>query len=196
MLVSYVEQNVRQRIEGWSKRFLPWAGKEVLLKSVAQAMPTLTMSVYLMSISLCERLERCMNKYWWDNESGGGIHWLTWDRMSMAEVVGGLGFKQLHNFNLALLGKQGWLLLTNPTTLVARIFQARYYPKSSFMEATVGHNLAIVGEVSMMLISSPKQEPVGDLVMGIPRVFGVNLGYWIRRTLLFQQKCLCHFIKH
>lgn len=134
--------------------------------------------------------------YWWDNESGGGIHWLAWDRMSMAKGVGGLGFKQLHNFNLALLGKQGWLLLTNPTTLVARIFQARYYPKSSFMEATVEHNLAIVGEVSMMLNSSPKQEPVGDLVMGIPRVFGVNLGYWIRRTLLFQQKCLCHFIKH
>lgn len=51
-----------------------------------------------------------------------------------------MGFKQIHHFNVALLGKQGWRLLTNPNSLVARVFQARYYPKSSFMEASIGHN--------------------------------------------------------
>ncbi|XP_019166608.1 PREDICTED: uncharacterized protein LOC109162341 [Ipomoea nil] len=37
---AYVEQKLRQRFGSWNKRLLSKAGKEVLLKSVAQAMPT------------------------------------------------------------------------------------------------------------------------------------------------------------
>ncbi|XP_019183947.1 PREDICTED: uncharacterized protein LOC109178852 [Ipomoea nil] len=51
-----------------------------------------------------------------------------------------MGFKRLHEFNVALLAKQGWRLLTNPESLVARVFKARYYPTSSFYEATIGGN--------------------------------------------------------
>ncbi|XP_031126982.1 uncharacterized protein LOC116029213 [Ipomoea triloba] len=138
---SYVEQKLRQRVGAWNKKFLTRAGKEVLLKSVAHAMPTFTMSVFLLPIFLCERLERCMNMFWWRNGNDGkGIHWLSWDKLCVPKCKGGLGFKQIHQFNVALLGKQGWRLLTNPHSLVARVFQARYYPKTTFLEATIGYN--------------------------------------------------------
>ncbi|XP_019177733.1 PREDICTED: uncharacterized protein LOC109172938 [Ipomoea nil] len=101
-------------------------GKDVLLKSVAQAMPTYTMSIYLLPMTLCVSLERLMNRYWWGKSNVvDGIHWMAWDRMCVPKKHGGMGFKRLHEFNLALLGKQGWRMLTCPESLVARIFKAR-----------------------------------------------------------------------
>ncbi|XP_019161424.1 PREDICTED: uncharacterized protein LOC109158061 [Ipomoea nil] len=43
---SYIEDKIKQRIGTWNKRLLSQAGKEVLLKSVAQSMPTFSMSVF------------------------------------------------------------------------------------------------------------------------------------------------------
>lgn len=52
----------------------------------------------------------------------------------------GLGMKQLHHFNISLLAKQGWRILTNPETLVARVFKACYFPKKDFLQAMLGNN--------------------------------------------------------
>ncbi|XP_019177743.1 PREDICTED: uncharacterized protein LOC109172948 [Ipomoea nil] len=78
--------------------------------------------------------------WWWNGRDGGGIHWMTWDKLSKPKKFGGLGFKDLRAFNLAMLGKQGWRFLTNPQSLVARVYKARYYPKIDFLNATVGNN--------------------------------------------------------
>ncbi|XP_019161408.1 PREDICTED: uncharacterized protein LOC109158044 [Ipomoea nil] len=53
---------------------------------------------------------------------------------------GGLGFKDLRAFNLAMLGKQAWKFLTNPESLVARIYKARYFHDRPFNEACLGNN--------------------------------------------------------
>ncbi|XP_031127524.1 uncharacterized protein LOC116029616 [Ipomoea triloba] len=83
-----------------------------------------------------------MNKFWWGSGGGNerGIHWLSWKRMCTPKCFGGLGFKDLRAFNLALLGKQGWRFLTNPASLVARVYKARYFPNSSFVDAVIGTN--------------------------------------------------------
>ena len=51
-----------------------------------------------------------------------------------------MGFKNLSDFNLALLGKQVWRLLTIDKSLVSRLFKARYFPKGSILEAQLGSN--------------------------------------------------------
>lgn len=51
-----------------------------------------------------------------------------------------MGFKCLHDYNVAMLGKQGWRLLTRPNSLVAKVYRARYYPHDTFLEAKIGHN--------------------------------------------------------
>ncbi|XP_019195702.1 PREDICTED: uncharacterized protein LOC109189548 [Ipomoea nil] len=97
--------------------------------------------VFLLPNSLCTSLERIMNRFWWRNgKDGGGIHWLAWDKLCKPKKFGGLGFKDLRAFNVAILGKQGWRFLTNPQSLVARVYKARYYPNSDFLGATVGNN--------------------------------------------------------
>lgn len=50
----------------------------------------------------------------------------------------------LDDFNVALLGKQGWRLLTKPDSLVARVYKARYYPHSTFMAAKIGGSPSFV----------------------------------------------------
>ncbi|XP_019168373.1 PREDICTED: uncharacterized protein LOC109164072 [Ipomoea nil] len=137
---AYIEDKIKQRIGSWNKRLLTQAGKEILLKSVAQAMPTFSMSVFLLPVSICTAIERIMNRYWWGSGTDRGIHWKAWDKLCVPKKHGGLGFKDLRAFNLAMLGKQAWRLLTNTDSLVAKIYKARYYPKDTFLEATIGNN--------------------------------------------------------
>ena len=55
--------------------------------------------------------------------------------MTRAKEDGGLGYKELHTFSLAMLAKQGWRLLTDPNSLCARILRARYYPEGDVLSA-------------------------------------------------------------
>ncbi|XP_031106167.1 uncharacterized protein LOC116010798 [Ipomoea triloba] len=138
-IFSYIEAKIKQRISGWNKRILSRAGKEVLLKSIAQAMPTFTMSIYLLPKTLCSNLENTLNKFWWQNKESD-IHWLSWEKMCSPKSSEGLGFKRRHIFNIALLVKQGWRLITNPDSLVSKIFKARYFPQGNFLQAVIGSN--------------------------------------------------------
>ncbi|CAG7888860.1 unnamed protein product, partial [Brassica rapa] len=49
--------------------------------------------------------------------------------------MGGLGIRDMLAFNKALLAKQAWRLMTKSTSLLARVFKAKYYRKTDFMEA-------------------------------------------------------------
>jgi hypothetical protein len=54
--------------------------------------------------------------------------------------MGGLGFRDIELFNLALLARQGWRLLQNPSSLSARILKARYFPEVDIVKAELGSN--------------------------------------------------------
>lgn len=62
------------------------------------------------------------------------------DLMCKHKNNGGLGCRNLTDFNLALLGKQGCRLLTQEDSLVGQIFKARYFPLGSYMSAELGNN--------------------------------------------------------
>ncbi|XP_030477881.1 uncharacterized protein LOC115694919 [Cannabis sativa] len=64
--------------------------------------------------------------------------------MIAAKSDGGLCFRSLHDFNLAMLAKQGWRLLCNPDSLAGKIYKARYYPQSDFISADFGNNPSFV----------------------------------------------------
>ncbi|XP_019161436.1 PREDICTED: uncharacterized protein LOC109158072 [Ipomoea nil] len=63
-----VEENIRARTGTWQNKLLSRAGKEVLLKSIAQSLPIFTMSTFLLPMRVCDSLEKMFNRYWW----GGG----------------------------------------------------------------------------------------------------------------------------
>ncbi|XBI13774.1 hypothetical protein VPH35_140465 [Triticum aestivum] len=55
--------------------------------------------------------------------------------MCIPKKNGGLRFRDLHSFNLALLAKQCWRLLQNPDSLCARVLSAKYYPDGKILNA-------------------------------------------------------------
>lgn len=112
----------------------------VLLKSVAQAIPSYVMSVFRIPQSICEELERSMNNFWWgrNRANKNDICWTAWESLCERKETRGLGFRKLQQFNQALLAKQAWRLLTNRNSLAARIYKARYYPNKELFDAALG----------------------------------------------------------
>ncbi|KAA3464885.1 Ribonuclease H-like superfamily protein [Gossypium australe] len=49
-----------------------------------------------------------------------------------------MGFRDINSFNVALLAKQGWSLLRNPNSLLARTLKARYFKDSDFLKSNLG----------------------------------------------------------
>ena len=50
-------------------------------------------------------------------------------RRAIQDNLGGLGFRDMEIFNLALLARQAWRLLQEPNSLSAKIFKAVYFPE-------------------------------------------------------------------
>ena len=82
------------------------------------------MFVLLLPQGVCHDIEVMLNSFWWGGKSNGGrgINWATWDRLCVPKSGGCLEFWKLHEFNLALLSKQGWKLMTIPSYLIAKIY--------------------------------------------------------------------------
>ena len=55
------------------------------------------------------------------------MHWLAWERLCQRKTKGGLGYRDLHLFNLAMLARQGWRLITEPSSLCAQVLKAKYF---------------------------------------------------------------------
>lgn len=85
------------------------------------------MSIFRLPKALCYELEQMFAKFWWgsrDNEPK--THWMSWKRMGRSKDQGGLGFRHLECFNLALLAKQLWRIMIQPDPLAVSILKENY----------------------------------------------------------------------
>ena len=136
-----IKEIVGKKLAGWKGKLLSIGGREVLVKAVAQAVPTYTMSCFQLPKSLCDDLERMMKNFWWGQRNQESkIAWVSWKKMCKSKLYGGMGFRNLQALNLALLAKQGWQILTNPTSLVARVYKAKYFPFEDVLNSRIGSN--------------------------------------------------------
>jgi hypothetical protein len=136
---SYLKDRIWKRLQGWMERLLSGGGKEILIKSVVQAIPTYSMALFKLPRGLCEHITSMVRKFWWGSKKGERkAAWVSWDTMIMPKYKGGLGFRDIEIFNLALLARQVWRILQDPETLSARILKAVYFPQSDILSAAVG----------------------------------------------------------
>ncbi|CAM8929085.1 unnamed protein product [Rhodiola kirilowii] len=138
-LFKFIVERVWQKVQGWKEQTLSMAGKETLVKSILQAIPTYAMMCFKLPDSLCKRIIGIISRYWWSNKGGGRcIYWGSYKLLCKAKEVGGLGFRDFVNFNDALLAKQIWRLVTNPDALVSRLIRAKYYKDTDVLQSHLG----------------------------------------------------------
>ena len=73
---SFLKDRVWKKMQGWKGKLLSRAGKEVLIKAVAQSIPTYTMGVFLLLAKLCNELNALCARFWWGQTGEERkIHW-------------------------------------------------------------------------------------------------------------------------
>ena len=102
-----IKLRVISKVSSWQHKHFSKGGKEVLIKAIAQAIPTYAMSVFKISQGLCDDIQKVIAKFWWGSKNDRkGIHWARWERLSKAKCRG-MWFKEFLCFNHALVAKQG-----------------------------------------------------------------------------------------
>jgi hypothetical protein len=141
-------------------------GKETLLKAVIQAIPTHILSCFQIPVSICDALRKAMADFWWGIEGGKKkMHWRSWEWLSTPKVLGGMGFWDMVLFNQAMLGRQCWRLLTDPSSLCARVLKGWYFPDCNFWDSTVPRSSSFTWRsicFGMQLVKKGVRWSIGD----------------------------------
>ncbi|CAL2240574.1 unnamed protein product [Prunus armeniaca] len=107
-LFNYVRDMLWNKLHMWNAKLLSMAGKEVLIKAVAQALPTYIMGVFQLPKSLCQELSAMVVRFWLGKSAGYGqspsLIWrsILWGRQVIEQgliwrIGGGTSVRVFHD---------------------------------------------------------------------------------------------------
>ncbi|KAL5544806.1 hypothetical protein UlMin_008590 [Ulmus minor] len=98
-IFSSIKDRVWNKLSGWKSKLLSAGGREVLAKSIIQAIPAYSMSLFKIPSTLIKELHRLCAQFWWVGGGGGGgnpekrrMHWCNWEKLCSHKLDGGMGF--------------------------------------------------------------------------------------------------------
>ncbi|MCH80102.1 LINE-1 reverse transcriptase like [Trifolium medium] len=110
-----------------AERFISLGGRVVLLKSVLNSIPIFYLSFLKMPVKVWKQIVRLQRNFLWGGASQNRkIAWVSWDKVCRPKNCGGLGIRDLHAVNLALLGKWRWRVIVGDQGIWRDIILARY----------------------------------------------------------------------
>lgn len=97
------------------------------------------MSIFIVPQTLAEETHHIMNSYRWgcDRDRDRNTKGLSWDKLSMRKDESGMDLRNFNVFNIALLGKQEWRIMTQQNTLVLTLFKTKYLSHCDFHEMEI-----------------------------------------------------------
>ena len=106
-------EKMGRKLAGWNITYLLKGRRFTLIKSTLSNLPTYFLSLFPIPMSVVNRLEKLQRDFLW-----GGLNekpkfrLVKWAQICSPIQGGGLGIRNLCNFNLALLGKWLWQYAT------------------------------------------------------------------------------------
>lgn len=126
-ILQYLKDRIFGKLEGRKGSLLNQAGKEVLIKSIIQAIPSYIMFILRLPKNFCKAITSAISNFWWrSNQRSKGIHWKKWETMCNSKSMGGLGFRNFHHLNSSLLSKQAWRMHLKPNAYWALTLKSIY----------------------------------------------------------------------
>ena len=92
---NFIVERVINRLAGWKSKFLSFAGRTVLVKSVMSAMPNHVMQGVTLPSHLCEKLDKINRDFLWGYSTDGKkkMHLVGWNKIIKPKEQGGLGIQ-------------------------------------------------------------------------------------------------------
>lgn len=60
-----LQEKITKRVMGWKEKFISKADREILIKTVVQAIPTYSMSLFKLPKTICDNINSVLVKYLW-----------------------------------------------------------------------------------------------------------------------------------
>ncbi|XP_074271445.1 uncharacterized protein LOC141595381 [Silene latifolia] len=74
-----IRDKLCKRLQGWRGKLLLRAGKEILIKAVANSLRTYVMSVFKILVNFFNELQSMVSRFWWGHEEGRrDLSWVSW----------------------------------------------------------------------------------------------------------------------
>ena len=122
-----VVDHIVARLSSWNNKFLSFGGRLVLLKFVLSSLPVYFLSFFKAPAGIISSIESIFKRFFCEgSEDHRKIAWTNWDFVCVLKEEGGLGVRRLGEFNMSLLGKWCWSMLTDKEGLWYRVLKARY----------------------------------------------------------------------
>jgi hypothetical protein len=136
-----VLDKVFHKIEGWRVKTLSQAGRTVLIKACAAAIPSYAMSTFVLPDSVCDTLDRQFKNFWWGFPEGklNNLSLKFWSSICMPRSQGGLVIRDMKSTNLALIAKLGWKIFNNSDSIWVKYVQKKYISYGNFLSSPT-HN--------------------------------------------------------
>jgi len=135
-----VINTIKTRLARWHSQFLSYGGCLILLKYVMTSLPVYALSFFKAPSAIISLIESIFNKKnWGGSEVNRKISWIAWSSICLQKEEGGLGVRQLKEFNTALLRKWCWRMLVERGGLWYRVLVAIYGEEAERLGAGVFH---------------------------------------------------------
>lgn len=196
--LAYVKDRVQRKIQGWKQQFISQAKHEELIKVVSQAVPAYLMDIFKFPDTLSNEIDVAFARFWWgQREDKRKIHWISWETMGYSKSEWGMRFRNLKEFNIALLAKKCWRLIHDLNSMWAWVLKEQYVLHISFLEAKKGGRASwiwsnLLEERELLLKGAHWQVMSGKKKIGLINGFQVLIVViqFLSLEWIWTEKCL------
>ena len=111
-------ERVLTKLASWKAKFLSFARRTVLIKSVVATIPNYVMQGAALPTHVCEKLDKINRDFLWGSSpEKRKMHLVGWSKIIKSKEEGGLGIQAARAKNIALLAKLSWRLYQEKDSL-------------------------------------------------------------------------------
>jgi hypothetical protein len=123
-----LKDQIFAKITGWKAHLLSQAARTTLVKSIANAIHTYIMSLFLLPKYFWLEINTLIRKFWWGfpQDKNHNLSFLSWDNICSPKALGGLGLRSMEFHNSSLLARLSWKMTTNQPLLWVDALRGKY----------------------------------------------------------------------